>query len=276
MAYISIGTTTTGSAMNSSSLTFPVDSGTPDSNTMLIVSFGTSLGGTVTGMTYAGDALTEAESNGNKTYVYYIMNPTSGSNNLVISMSGSVQTLTAEATIIENVDSNNPIGATANNDNSGTSITSSITTLRDNSYVIDAVTTTAGIYGFSTTESGQVETAESITNGRGGAQSYKPVTTAGSTDLGWNAGISGTVYHTLVEINAEIISGNVTLGGSPQSGVNVNLINETDDTLERKTTTDTNGDYRFAYQDSKTYHITFAYDSGTTKYNAESKPFLST
>ncbi len=72
-----------------------------------------------------------------------------------------------------------------------------------------------------------------------------------------------------------IISGTVTKEGSVVDGAKITLINDTDNTIVGTTTTDTNGDYSFEeLNNNKTYHIIAQYDDGTTKYNAESKPYL--
>lgn len=75
------------------------------------------------------------------------------------------------------------------------------------------------------------------------------------------------------------ISGQVTISGTPQSGVTVYLIDETTATLIGVTTTDGSGNYIFTSANnlvsSHTYHVAVEYDSGATKYNARSLPYVS-
>lgn len=67
------------------------------------------------------------------------------------------------------------------------------------------------------------------------------------------------------------INGTITLSGTPQAGVTVRLINNTNDTYEGETTTDSNGVYQFTgLISNEKYQIVVEYDDGTTKYNAVS------
>lgn len=75
------------------------------------------------------------------------------------------------------------------------------------------------------------------------------------------------------------ISGQVTLGGVPQMGAIVYLIDETTDTLVGMKTTDASGNYAFTSADNiyptHTYHVAVEYDDGAgNKYNSESLPYI--
>lgn len=75
------------------------------------------------------------------------------------------------------------------------------------------------------------------------------------------------------------ISGIVTNSGSPQAGALVYLLDETTDLLVGLKTTNGSGYYEFNSSDglvsTHTYHAAVEYESGPTKYNAKSLPFLS-
>jgi hypothetical protein len=71
------------------------------------------------------------------------------------------------------------------------------------------------------------------------------------------------------------IGGNVTLGGSATQGATLRLHEQTNNLYIGDTTTDVNGDYEFDNLiDGNEYHVSVEYESGGTKYNDESKPFV--
>lgn len=76
-----------------------------------------------------------------------------------------------------------------------------------------------------------------------------------------------------------IISGTVTISGSPQANAVIYLIDENTDTLLSYTTTNAAGFYLFgpgiALDITHTYHVAAEYDDGGgNKYNAKSYPFI--
>lgn len=72
-----------------------------------------------------------------------------------------------------------------------------------------------------------------------------------------------------------MISGVVTLGGSPVTGAIVTLIDSDADLVVGTDTTDANGYYEFSGLDVATiYHATVEYDDGSDLWNAKSLPFL--
>ncbi|AFH22466.1 hypothetical protein OSG_eHP27_00070 [environmental Halophage eHP-27] len=73
------------------------------------------------------------------------------------------------------------------------------------------------------------------------------------------------------------LSGTVTLSGSPVQGATVWVIDTTTDTVVATDTSDVNGDWSVSVAGgNERYHALVQYESGGTKYNAESLPFLST
>lgn len=75
------------------------------------------------------------------------------------------------------------------------------------------------------------------------------------------------------------LSGSVTLSGSAVSGATVYVVDSVNDTVAAVTTTDANGDWEatgLANSAQERYHALVQYDDGSTKYNAESLPYLST
>src|SRR5262249_26890229 len=89
---------------NASSVTFPKS--VSATSTLLIVHITSSL---VSGATYAGVTMTAATSSGQGT-IYYLVNPTSGTNNVVVSFSSAAQSL-GSAISYTGTDTTNPIGA---------------------------------------------------------------------------------------------------------------------------------------------------------------------
>lgn len=70
------------------------------------------------------------------------------------------------------------------------------------------------------------------------------------------------------------VSGTVELNGSGVQGAKVLAVNDSKGTLADTQITDSSGDYRFSLNPGDTYHIAVQYDNGSTKYNDESKPFI--
>jgi hypothetical protein len=93
----------------------------------------------ISGVTYNGNALTrdvyKYQSNGNKlnSYIYRIMNPNSGNNNIVISTGSNNEYVYSAAVLLSGVDSSSPLNTTGSNGaTTGTSLSVSLTTTVSN------------------------------------------------------------------------------------------------------------------------------------------------
>ena len=84
---------------------------------------------------------------------------------------------------------------------------------------------------------------------------------------------ASTVTHTLdtfTDVNIGI-KGAVTLSGSPIENATVRCIKQSDNTILGQQTTDASGEYSFeGLDENEKYHLAVEYESGGTKYNAES------
>lgn len=122
-----------------SSLTFShTTSGT---ERLLVVNAGlwTNSGKTVTGVTYNGTAMTlvdngAADAN-NNCYMYYLINPDSGTHDVVISASGTCDLWGASASY-NGVNQLAPLGDTNKSNGSGDPLTGTVTTTEANSWII--------------------------------------------------------------------------------------------------------------------------------------------
>lgn len=108
------------------------------SNRMLVVALaGDSSSDNITGLTYAGVAMSLAckKAPGNRwTYLYYLLGPSSGANNVVISTSGGY--ILAVAGDYTGVAQTSQPDATTTNAGSATSLTGTLTTIADQCWTI--------------------------------------------------------------------------------------------------------------------------------------------
>src|SRR5574343_509793 len=126
------------------------------SNRALIVGLQTgSLGDIVTGVTYGGEAMTlvgkhqRQDTSSQFAYLFAKANPTSGANNIVVSLSSGSEPYTAGFGVsYTDVDQTTPIEAyTANSESpraSGTDYTTSVTTLTDNAWLVGIINEESG------------------------------------------------------------------------------------------------------------------------------------
>lgn len=143
--------------------------------------------GTVSGVTYNGAALTKANATTGgamRAEVWYIKNPTIGTNTVVVTYTGNTDARKASGVSFTNADQTSPLDAS--NVASGTSspITLNLTTTTDNATIVDAATnftTTALTIG-----AGQVSVRNDVTGSTGFAASYKgPASPATSYPMSW-------------------------------------------------------------------------------------------
>lgn len=149
----------------------------------------------VTGVTYNSIALTKAadfdDSSGGtdrmNVEIWYLVNPSSGSNNVVITLQGTVQTHIAGAILLNGVDPSNPLDAVGSGAASTTdTVSSSITTVEAGSWVVDS-TMTDSSSAVATPGANQAQRWNTLNVNRIGLASTKATTTAGSTSMSWTA-----------------------------------------------------------------------------------------
>lgn len=118
------------SAVNAISLTYSHTTSGVDR--FLVVSVNTDNNATCTGVTYAGVSMTQVTSlfdaaSGTTRYVFYLVNPTSGANNVVVSMTASTGRIHSIATSYTGVAQTSTFGAFASNVGNTTTSTSTLT-----------------------------------------------------------------------------------------------------------------------------------------------------
>jgi hypothetical protein len=166
---------------------FVVGSGT---NKALIVAVESSTG-TVSGITYGGVALTQVISKSNivETEFWILKNPSSGTADIVVTMSGA-STVVVGAYSFFGVDQTNPIPTTITN--SSTTNNPSTTIINNNAYswLLDSVTiASTSLSNPTQTSQWNVQIASVVSGASSSAAIISPNT---STTFGW---ISGTVGH---------------------------------------------------------------------------------
>ncbi len=97
----------------------------------------------ITGITYGGVALTKIrEDNDNAKDItvglWYLVNPSVGTANIVATATGTCQVLTGSAVSLAGVDQDNPVDSQNGTSGNNTLMTIAVTTLNNNNWVIDA------------------------------------------------------------------------------------------------------------------------------------------
>lgn len=160
-------------------------------NRILFVGIQTS-GGTdnVSGVTYATVAMTRINTiatggiGNNRSFLYYLIAPATGANNIVVTATASVNIRIANGSYTGARQSGVPdASGTANAASPATSVSKSITTVADNSWTVshgvDAAATLSA--GTGTTQRAVFSTASSIFGDSNGA-----ITPAGAYSMAWN------------------------------------------------------------------------------------------
>lgn len=134
-----------GGNTTATSLTFSYTTGSGTHRLLVVGLMGDSTSDLVTGATYAGSAMTLAQKlapgggGANRwTYLYWLLNPTSGANNVVISASSStfIGALAADYTGVKTSGQPDATPVTNAGGAAITTLTTSLTTVADNSWVI--------------------------------------------------------------------------------------------------------------------------------------------
>jgi len=175
------------------------------SNPLLTVCFQTQNGYTATAVTYNSVAMTKLYDDstvnggfGHK-YMYYLLNPSTGTNQVSITLSGSSGYTYAVSASYTGVDTTTqPDATTTITSNTGTSITHAVTTVADNSMPINCV------FQDNTTNGTMTAGAGTTLRGSGASGKYSyvydsgtPKTPAGSASLVANTSSSNTMFSEL-------------------------------------------------------------------------------
>ena len=139
----------------------------------------------VTGVTYGGVALTQLtkqNAQGSEVYLYYLIAPTTGANNIVISTSSSVDIRSISASYTGVIQITSIDNSTVNNANAST-ITTSLTTINNNCWMISFIAdSTARIPSAGTGVTSRNTNADVSNLG----DSNGNITPAGSYSMTWN------------------------------------------------------------------------------------------
>ncbi len=148
----------------------------------------------VTGITYNGIEMTligKVQTPSDRwQYLYYLINPATGANNIVISSSGADALVSCSTSYTGAEQFGQPDASTTNTASSATSITGTITTLVDNCWTVAWLHNDQGVF-----TSGAGTTIRNHDNSRAIADSNGPITPAGSTSLSgtWSGANGGSI-----------------------------------------------------------------------------------
>lgn len=208
-------TTSTGmDAADPSSLTWSHTT-TTSSNRVLVVATSTEsdtsghTAQTVSGITYNSVALTKVRSDyitDNGTELWYLVNPATGANNVVITMTGTVDGLFGAALTFSGVDQTNPIDNNAGTTTTGLSISQSITTNVADAMIVNIMQH----YNSSavlTPDADQTQRFNTPTTGDNNqAGGTRLVTTAGSYTTTWTTDINDGMTLSIVSLKPYVAS----------------------------------------------------------------------
>lgn len=136
-----------------------------------------------------------------KAWIFYQVNPPSGSNTVAYTFTGTAESVVT-AISFNGVDQVNPTGGTGSNTTaSGTSLSTNITTVAANSWVLDALNEGGSTPFTPGTSQVQRWGASTTVNGMTGYGSTLPVAAAGATNTSWSFTGSAT---TATLINMEL------------------------------------------------------------------------
>lgn len=158
----------------------------------------------LTGVTYAGVAMTQigkvsnASGSGQITYMYELVNPASGSNNIIISKNNAIATIRSNAASYTGArQSGQPDAVGTNTANASINVAKSVATIADNSWMVS--------FTFNDGAQCLADTGTTNRNSDGVfmaiGDSGGPITPAGAYSMGWRIG-AGTANWTI--INASI------------------------------------------------------------------------
>jgi len=202
---------------------------------LLLVEISTQEDETVSGVTYNGDALTQAASHtrvtGNlRTEIWYRVAPDLGTNAIVITMSGAAY-ISATALTLNDVNQTTPIGDTSDADGSSTAPSVVVTTTTDNSLVVDSLSAASDPLT-ATAGSGQsIQQSVLDTATRQIATSVEIQPTAGNTTMDYTIAPSTNWAITAVEVIGVTGSGG---GGTDAFTVGATAADTTPDFLDDK------------------------------------------
>jgi hypothetical protein len=169
------------------------------SNRILFVDFYWSASRTVSSVTYAGQAMTQVVApldtgSGERHGMYYIIAPSTGANNVVLTLSGSTD-IVGIASSYTGADQSSPIDATRTETNleTGTTYAEAITSVADNCWAIWGTREYAG-RAITAGANTALRQRESTIYGIILADSNQAITPAGSYTMNLNADLSGNWF----------------------------------------------------------------------------------
>ncbi len=132
-------------------------------------------------MTQVGKKNTNAGGDNRWVYLYYLVNPSTGANNIVISSTSSTQTTSNAVSYTGAKQTGVPDASATNSTTGSTSLTGTVTSIADNCWTVGAIRGSGGALSASggTTIRGTISSFNKICDSNGA------ITPAGSTSLGY-------------------------------------------------------------------------------------------
>lgn len=198
---VNTSSATTGTSTATSLTWSHVSSG---NDRLLLVEVSTEQDKTITGITYNGDALTQAVAGTRvtgdlRTEIWYRIAPDLGTNNIVISMSAAAY-ISATALTINSAHQTTPIGITGTADGSSTTPSVAVTTTQVNSILIDSLATENDPTTFTAGANQSIQQSIESAATRQIATSVEGTTSTGSYTMSYTISPTGNWAISTVEI----------------------------------------------------------------------------
>ncbi len=189
---------------------------------------GTTAALTISGITYGGvaavkarrDEYSDVDSGRLATEIWYVVNPPTGANNVIVTEGGTVSFSAVTAMSFFNVDAKNPIDNSNGNSALGQAspITNSVTTLSSGAWLVDSVYSKTG--GAIAVGANQFQKSNVPVNSGGdqvGSSSKGPISPPASTAMAWTYTTADDYCQTIVSLTPSLASKNFQVPIRPRA-----------------------------------------------------------
>lgn len=171
-------------------------------NRILFVGVSVSGANGISSVTYNGVSMTLVASIANGTNgeasIWYLISPTSGSNSVSVTASGTTGGAVIGAVSLNGSHQSSPIGATNTATGTSTNPSTSVTTAEDNDWIIDCLFATGAFLTLTPSETQRWNSP--TTTCAGGGSTYGPKSPAGSKSMAWTISSSVAWAHVVVAV----------------------------------------------------------------------------
>lgn len=193
-----------GAAAGSSAAATQITYSHTNNGNILVVGASTESNGVVGTVTYNGVSMTPAgtatNNSSEKAYLFYLLNPTSGANNVVVSVSASVGIRSCSVSYTGAQQSGQPDATSMGSIAAGTTISGTLTTVANNDWIIGYSNSSTG--GSPTASTGVTSRANTDTSRIG--DSNGAITPAGAGTMTFTNGASADMNLVMMAISPSV------------------------------------------------------------------------